>query len=279
MNRNILLATIGAAFLAGVALFVGVRQWPDGAGAGDGSVSAVVEAKPAVEGVLEAMGTVRANESVAVTSTVEDRIAEIHFEDGDRVEAGQVLVTLESGEERARLHEARAVLAERQRRVERARKLLKRRAASQAKLEEEERLLETARARVAHLEARLQDYIIRAPFTGVLGFRGVSVGEVVDSQTLMTTWDDITQVKVDFPVPEKRLAVVEPGMGVTARSEAYPDRRFAGRVTTVDGRVDAKTRSVGVRAVLDNPDLALKPGMRLDVRVDVPAASESAGTG
>jgi membrane fusion protein (multidrug efflux system) len=274
MNRNILLATIGAAFLAGVALFVLERQWSEGgARAGGETVPAVVVAEVAAHefgDILNATGTVRANESVAVTSTVEDRIADLHFEDGDRVEAGRALVTLESGEERARLQEARAVVSERERRVQRARKLVKRRATSRAKLEEEERLWETARARVAHLEARLRDYTIRAPFSGMLGFRRVSVGEVVDSETLLTTLDDITRVKVDFPAPEKRLAALEPGLAVTARSDAYPGRTFEGRVTTVGGRIDAETRSVAVRAVLDNPDLALKPGMRLDVAVDRP---------
>ncbi|MFP4032367.1 MAG: efflux RND transporter periplasmic adaptor subunit [Desulfococcaceae bacterium] len=275
MNRNTLLFSLGAALFAGVAFFFVYQLNAEGDDAGsaqDGKRPAtpVVVAQAREReflDILEALGTVKANESVEITATVEDRIAEIHFDDGDRVEADQVLVSLESGEEQSLLAEARAVLAERERQYERARQLFQRRATSKAALDEEERLLQTAKARVDNMEARVRDYTIRAPFSGVLGLRQVSEGAVVKTGTLITTLDDIARVKADFSVPEKFVGALTPGLTVAARAAAYPDRTFEGRVSTVSSRIDPITRSVIVRAMVDNADLSLKPGMLLTVEV------------
>lgn len=275
MNRTTFVATVGAALLAGAAFFFWADRSPGGEvprpahAAGRSSTPVVVadvEEKEFLD-VLEALGTAKANESVEITATVEDRIAEIHFDDGDRVAADRVLITLESDEEQSLLREARAVRAEQRLQFERAKQLYGRRATSKAQLDEEERLLQTADARVANIEARLRDYTIRAPFAGVLGLRRVSAGAVVDADTLITTLDDIARIKVDFPVPEKYLGALAPGLAVTARTAAYPDRTFDGRVATVSSRVDPATRSVVVRAAVDNPELILKPGMLLAVEV------------
>jgi membrane fusion protein (multidrug efflux system) len=214
---------------------------------------------------VEALGTAKANESVVITPTLEERVVDIFFEDGDAVANDQVLVKLNDSETRYLLAEASAALREQQKQFERISKLAKTNATSRSRLDEEQSLLEIARAKVAHLKAQLRDYTIRAPFAGILGTRQISTGAVVDSDTVITTLDDTTVIKLDFTVPETYLGVLRNGMDVLAKSPAYPDRNFNGTVTAISSRVDPDTRTLTIRAQIPNPDRLLKPGMLLTV--------------
>jgi membrane fusion protein (multidrug efflux system) len=214
---------------------------------------------------LQALGTASANESVVITPTLEERVIGIFFEDGDAVDKNQVLVKLDDSEARYLLAEANATLREQQKQFQRVSKLAKTNSTSRSRLDEEQGLLEIARARVAHLNAQLQDYTIRSPFAGVLGTRRISNGAVVNSDTKITTLDDITVIKLDFTVPETYLAVLRNGMDITAQSPAYPERDFKGKVTAISSRVDPETRTLTIRAQIPNPDRLLKPGMLLAV--------------
>jgi membrane fusion protein (multidrug efflux system) len=216
---------------------------------------------------VEALGTAKANESVVITPTLEERVVDIFFEDGDVVDNDQVLVKLNDSETRYLLAEASAALREQQKQFERISKLAKTNATSRSRLDEEQGLLEIARAKVAHLKAQLRDYTIRAPFAGILGTRQISTGAVVDSDTVITTLDDTTVIKLDFTVPETYLGVLRNGMDVSAKSPAYPDRNFNGTVTAISSRVDPDTRTLTIRAQIPNPDRLLKPGMLLTVNL------------
>ena len=214
---------------------------------------------------LEALGTAGANESVAITPTLEERVIDIFFEDGDAVDKNQVLVKLDDSEARYLLAEAKATLREQQKQFERISKLAKTKSTSRSRLDEEQGLLEIARARVAFLKAQLQDYMIRAPFAGILGTRQISNGAVVNSDTVITTLDDTTVIKLDFTVPETYLGILRNGMDITAQSPAYPERNFNGNVTAISSRVDPETRTLTIRAQIPNPDRLLKPGMLMTV--------------
>ncbi|MFZ0613395.1 MAG: efflux RND transporter periplasmic adaptor subunit [Desulfobacterales bacterium] len=227
-------------------------------------VTAVVTSEPFTE-KLEALGTTKANESVVVTPTVEERVIGILVDDGDFVSSGQVLVKLDDSEAQYLLAEARAALKEQRQQFERMRRLAKTNATSRSQLDEEQGLLDIAAAKVSLLEARLQDYTIRAPFSGVLGIRQISTGAVVDSDTVITTLDDTSSIKLDFTIPEAYLGVLKNGMTVSAHSHAYPDRSFEGRVTAISSRVDPETRTLTIRAKIPNPDRLLRPGMLLTV--------------
>jgi membrane fusion protein (multidrug efflux system) len=229
-------------------------------------VTAEVENRPFIE-TLEALGTAMANESVVITPTVDDRVVGIFFGDGDTVTEGQVLVKLDDSEAQYQLAEARAALQEQKKQYERMHRLSKTNATSRAQLDEEYSLLQIAQAKVANLEARLEDYTIRAPFSGKLGIRRISIGAVVDSDTTITTLDDTDTIKLDFTVPETYLGVLKNGMTVSARSAAYPDRVFEGNVSVISSRVDPETRTLTVRARIPNPDRFLKPGMLLSVEL------------
>jgi membrane fusion protein (multidrug efflux system) len=228
-------------------------------------VIAAMATKEAFTETLEALGTAKANESVMLNPTLEERVVDILFEDGDSVRKGQILVKLDDGEASYQLKEAKAALREQQKQYDRVHALAKTNSTSRSRLDEEQSLLEIAQARVALLEARLRDYTIRAPFAGILGIRQISNGAVVDSDTVITTLDDVTIIKLDFTVPETYLGSLQKGMNVAAQSPAYPDRKFNGTVSAISSRVDPETRTLTVRAKIPNPKRLLKPGMLLTV--------------
>lgn len=216
---------------------------------------------------IEALGTLAANESVRLTATVTETVSAIHFDDGDRVAAHQVLVEMTSREEHAQLEEARATVNEAERQYRRIRSLEAEGTAAKATLDERQREWETARARLAAIESRLADRLIRAPFAGIVGLRDLSVGALVQPGDLITTLDDDSVMKLEFPVPAVYLAMLRPGLAVEAGSPAFEAQRFSGKVKAVDSRVDPVTRAVRVRALLPNPEHLLRPGMLL--RVDL----------
>ena len=216
---------------------------------------------------IEALGTLRANESLVLTASVTETITEIRFDDGDRVAAGQVLLEMTSAEEHAQLEEARATVGEAKRQFQRVKSLEAKGTAAKSLLDERRREWETARARLSAIESRLEDRLIRAPFAGVVGLRNISVGALVEPGDVITTLDDDSVMKLDFPVPSTYLEALRPGLPISARARAYPGRAFEGEVKSIDSRVDPATRSVVVRAVLANGDLALKPGMLMRVEL------------
>ncbi|MDI5893183.1 efflux RND transporter periplasmic adaptor subunit [Halomonas rhizosphaerae] len=217
---------------------------------------------------LEALGTLHADESVTLSATVTDTIRELNFRDGDTVEAGQLLVRLADDEAQADLRAAQARRDERRNAVNRLAQLQNRNLAPRADVEDARARLRQAEAEIQALEARLADYRIMAPFDGVVGFRDVSVGALVSPGTELVTLDKLDIMKLDFTLPELALGQVAPGLPLTAVSGAFPDTTFAGEVATIGARVDPVSRSVTVRAALENPDHRLRPGMLMRVVVE-----------
>jgi len=212
---------------------------------------------------IEALGTLRANESAQLTATTTDTIAEIRFNDGQRVSAGEVLVVMNSREQIAERAEALAAVEEARRQFERVQDLARRGTASASLLDQRRRELDTARARLEAAEARLRDRRIVAPFDGVVGLRNVSVGSLLTPGTVVTTLHDDSVMKLDFTVPELFLTTVVPGLRVEAQSRAYPGETFHGEVVSVSNEVDPVTRAFRVRALVPNPERKLRPGMLL----------------
>jgi len=216
---------------------------------------------------IEGLGTVRSNESVTITSKVTEQVSKLHFTDGAVVQQGDLLAELTSAEQSAQLAEARAALQDAQQQYDRILPLVQSGSLSKARLDAQTALRDAARARVEALQARLADLLIRAPFSGVVGLRRVSPGTLVQPGDPIVTLDDINTIKLDFTVPETRLAAVAPGQSVSASSVAFPGKTFSGQIATLDSRVDPVTRAVTVRALIDNPERLLRPGMLLVVTV------------
>lgn len=223
---------------------------------------------------IESIGTAQANESVSLSSKVTETVRKVNFGDGDYVQEGAILVELTNAEETAQLAEAQATLDEATRQLRRVQNLIDQRLASELALDEERARKQTAAARFEAIVARLDDRLIRAPFSGVLGFRNVSQGTLLSPNAIVTTLDDVSVIKLNFSIPEKDLASVESGQTVTAYSVAYPERVFSGELTGINSRVDPVTRAVGIRAQIDNEAGLLRPGMLLNV--SLAQASEEA---
>lgn len=216
---------------------------------------------------LRALGTARANEAVEITSKLSNIVTAVRFTDGQRVSRGQVLVQLDSAQARADLSVATAALTESIGQYNRSRELLATQVVSKSQYEQLEATKNANAARVDAARAKLEDTLIRAPFGGRVGLRRVSVGSLINPGTVITTLDDLGAMKVDFAVPETSLGLLREGLPIAAQSSAWPDKRFVGKVASIDSRIDPTTRSVTVRGVVPNPDGLLKPGMFLTIEL------------
>lgn len=236
-------------------------------GAGAALVTTATVAATSWTDRLEAVGTARASESIAITSKLTERVERVRFESGQRVEAGQVLVELDVGGDVADLDAARTAYREAQRQYERQRQLAEQQLIPTSQLDAQRATRDAAQARVQQALARVVDRAIIAPFAGVLGLREVSPGQLLQPGTAITTLDALDTMQVDFAVPEVHLARLAEGLAVEARSDAWSGQVFRGRLLSIDSRVDVATRSVAVRAAVDNPEGRLLPGMLLTLTV------------
>ncbi|WP_148254336.1 efflux RND transporter periplasmic adaptor subunit [Aidingimonas lacisalsi] len=210
---------------------------------------------------LEALGTLRADESVTISATVTEMVETVNFRSGDEVAAGDLLIQLADGEEQAQLRSAQAQRDERQNALSRATQMQSRNLGSRADVEDNQAQLRQIEAQIDEIDARLMDHKIRAPFSGVIGFRNISPGTLVTPGDELTTLDKLDVVKLDFSVPESFLSTLERGQQIVATTAAYDEQTFSGEVTSIGTRIDPTTRSVMIRAEIDNPDRLLRPGM------------------
>lgn len=280
-------------FIASACLVLAACTSKEPAGRGAAGVPAIPVTTALVEPMqwvdtIEAVGTTRARESITLTAKISDTVRKINFQDGQHVDAGDVLVELTSGQQVAALAEAQATFKDAERLMKRNNDLVSQGTVSRQVADTARATHDSAQARVAVLRAQLADRVVTAPFSGVLGLRQVSVGALVTPGTVITTLDDIDTVKLDFSLAERYLAAVRSGLAIVVTTAAYPDRRFEGTVISVDSRVDPMTRSFLVRAEMPNADHALRAGMLMTVKLLQPArevlgvpeiAVEQVGTG
>ncbi|WP_019606166.1 efflux RND transporter periplasmic adaptor subunit [Teredinibacter turnerae] len=223
-----------------------------------------------IEETIEALGTLKANESTVLSSSVTESITAIHFNDNQRVQAGDVLVEMTSAEEHAQLKQAMATLDEAERQYGRFKALEKDKVATAAQLDQQKVLVDAAEAQLRAVQSRLQDRLLIAPFDGVVGLRNISVGALVRPGDVITTLDDDSVMKLDMTVPSIYLADLRVGMPVVARATALRDQSFNGKLVGIDSRVDPVTRSLVARALIENPEGKLRPGLLMTVLLSQP---------
>jgi membrane fusion protein (multidrug efflux system) len=217
---------------------------------------------------IEAVGTAFANEQVTVAAPVTERIIRLNFDDGDFVRRGQTLAVLAAGQESAQLAEAQARAREAQQQLDRIEQLRERGFATKSNLDQQVAAAAQARAQTAQVRASIGDRMITAPFSGWVSLRTISPGAIVSAGTEIARISDLGTIKLDFTVPETILSVVRPGLAIEAISAAFPAQPFRGTIKVIDPVLDPTTRAVKVRALLPNPNLQLKPGMLLTVRIE-----------
>jgi len=243
---------------------------PGRGGPGGGRGQAVAEAVATPREFadqIRVLGVARSKRSVNITSNTTELITRVMFTDGQRVAAGAPLVELQAREEDADLIQARAQLAQAQREYDRFKILAERGVAPRVTAEQAETALQSARAAVAASEARRGDRVLRAPFAGVLGLTTVTPGTLISPGSVITTLDDTSAIRVDFPLPERYLGVLQVGTPLIATADAYAGESFNGRIALLDTRVNEQTRAVIARAEFANPGARIRPGMMMRVAV------------
>lgn len=214
---------------------------------------------------IESVGTSVANESVDLTAKVSETVFTVNFEDGDFVERGQVLVELVNADEASRLAEAQATVDDAVRQFDRIENLSAQNLVADNEQDQARTNLETAKARLEGVLVAMDDRLVRAPFSGYLGFRNISEGTLLTPGTIITTLDDVSVIKLDFTIPEMYFADVSVGQIIKSNSIVYGDKIFEGTVSVVGSRIDPVTRGVSVRATIDNSGMQLRPGMLMTV--------------
>ncbi|MCG8588899.1 MAG: efflux RND transporter periplasmic adaptor subunit [Proteobacteria bacterium] len=245
---------------------------------------------------IEATGELVAQEHATLSAEVGGRVTSIVVDEGAAVEADAVVLeidperhALERTSQAAGVAESEAKLRESEREVKRIRSLHQRKAASDAQLDQAEtdlRLararLEAAQSRLALAERALRDSSVRAPFAGLIARREVSVGELVSRGQAIVELVALDPIEVEFHLTELESAEARVDGAVSVRVAPYPDEVFQGRVSVVSPTIDPRTRTLRVKAVLENVDGRLRPGLfaRVDlgvaVREQVPMVPEEA---
>jgi len=216
---------------------------------------------------IEGLGTLRANETVTLMSTVTETITAVNFEDGQNVESGAILVEMTDNQEKDQLEQVRIAVDDAKKQLNRLELLVKDNAAPRAVLDEKRRDYNSARAKLSEIQSQLSDHLIVAPFSGRLGMRNISVGTLVRSGDAITTLDDNSQMKLDFTVPSIYLASLKNGLSITAKAKEFGEKNFSGAITSIANQIDPISRSIMVRAVLPNDELILRPGLFMNVEV------------
>jgi len=214
-----------------------------------------------VQDRLTAVGTLLADEEVTLMPEIAGRVTAIPFTEGQRVEAGAVLFEFDREKEQAQLDQARVDLQLAQQNAERVEKLAGTRAISKQEIDQVRSQVTLREAALAFQQERLNDMQIKAPFAGIVGPRAVSAGQFVNVGEPLVTLTDDARVKVSYSVPEAHLAELRVGQPVEIKVAAFGDRVFPGEVQLINPQVDESTRTVEVRAIADNPDRLLRPGM------------------
>ena len=217
---------------------------------------------------LAAIGSVHAVRGADLSAEVAGTVERIYFESGAQVKKGAPLLDLRASDELARLESLDAAARLAQLTFDRSTAQFKVRAISQAQLDTDAANLKSARAQVAEQRALVDKKRIRAPFGGRLGIRAVDPGQYVAAGTKIVTLQSLERVHVDFNLPQQHLGLLAVGQTVIARTDAYPEQTFTGRIAAIDPKLDPETRNVAVRATLQNPDYKLLPGMFVNVAVE-----------
>lgn len=216
---------------------------------------------------LTGVGSLIAVAGIDVSNEIAGKVKAIHFESGQTVRQGQLLLVMDTSTDAAEL---KALLAQEQLakvNFDRSEKLIKRQFVAQSDYDQNRALLDQARAMVAAKRATIAKKQILAPFDGRLGIRQVNVGQYLDEGAVIVPLQKMDPIYVDFMLPESHLGDLAVGQTLEITVQAYPGETFQGTVTALEPGIDVGTRSVKVRATLANREQKLRPGMFADVRV------------
>lgn len=230
------------------------------------AVTTVVARQETWDATLNAIGSVAAVQGVTVSADLPGIIETISFESGQNVAKGDVLVRLDTRQERAQLAAAEAQRELARLALDRNRGLAATGVVAQANFDQANAEFRSAEARVGEIRATIERKTIRAPFAGVLGIRQVNVGQYVAGGNPIVSLQSIRPAYVNLSVPQQELARLTPGTTIEVHSDALGAPEH-GKVAAVDAVIDEATRNVRVQALFDNRNGKLRPGMYVEARL------------
>lgn len=223
---------------------------------------------------IPAVGSATSVEGITVSPETPGIIEKILFQAGRTVEAGDILIELNRDIENANLAQAEANLDLAQKVLKRSEDLFKSRSIAQAELDSSRAQFSAANAAVLSLKSVVEQKTIRAPFSGRLGVKQVSIGQYLNPGDPIVVLQSIDPIFIEFSLPQRHLGRLAEGHTVKTKVDAYPDQEFTGILTAISPQIDRATRNILVQATFDNPDALLRPGMFTRVEVIMPGQRE-----
>lgn len=267
----IMLIIIGVIF-GGIFGYLGFRsymmkKYMSSAAAPAITVSVVTAVTDVWQPQISAVGSLRAVRGVEVANEIAGLVQSVHFKSGDPVTTGQLLVQLNADSDIAQLQTLTAAVELAETVYERNKKQLIAQAVSQASLDADAADLKGKRAQVAQQKALVNKKTIRAPFAGRLGISSVNPGQYLNPGDKIVTLQALDSIYVDFYLPQQELSRVLSGQAVVAATDTYPDKKFNGKISAINPKVDPQTRNIQIEARIANPRHELLPGMYATIKV------------
>jgi len=251
-----------AVVVAGAGVYLGLEQ-VEAEQEEESQASAVNITMPEFQQIrdqVSAVASLQAVNAVELTTEVSGRVVALNLEPGKRVEQGEVLLQLDDRQARADMAVIEAQLADARRQYDRAQSLRANNSVSQSQVDVLRTAVDVAQAQREAAKVRLENHRIEAPFAGVVGLSDISTGAYLQAGTGITTLDSSDRLELTFAIPERFVAQVQLGQSVLASSPAFPDQVFEGQLIELATRISELSRTLAVRALIDNPDGRLRPG-------------------
>ncbi|MFU8783951.1 efflux RND transporter periplasmic adaptor subunit [Aliidiomarina sp.] len=218
---------------------------------------------------VEAVGNAEAVKSVTIYPAVGDVVTAIHFSAGEFVEEGAVLIELDSRRQRNAVERASIELTGAERTVARLQASREREAIPQSDLDDVITIRDLAAVQLREAEVNLADRFVRAPFAGVVGITDINIGDRISENTIVTTIDAREQLYINFQAPETALGLLQDNDTVAAFPWQSSGETLTLQIADIDSRVDPRTRTLRVRALLNNKSDQFRPGMSFRINLQI----------
>ncbi len=216
---------------------------------------------------LQAIGTLDAINGVQISNALAGKVVKIAFQSGDEVKQGDLLVQLDTSQEKAQLAQYQAQLTLAKGKYERALALRKRNLNSKQDLDNALADYKSAQAQVANETAIIDKMSINAPFDGRLGIRQVNLGQYLAAGTTIVNLEQLQPLFVTFTLPQSDVPKLHLGQAVAVNVDAYPEQDFAGKITAINPAVNEQSRTLQAQATIPNDKKLLHPGMFATIKV------------
>jgi membrane fusion protein (multidrug efflux system) len=279
VKRLILMLVIVLALVAGLG-FVKYRQIQTAMAMGasfappPSAVTTVVAQRETWPSTLGIIGTAEAIQGVTVSADLPGTVSKINFESGTAVHVGDVLVELDTREERAQLAAAESDRDLAKINYGREQQLVSQGVVPRSEFDNAEAQQKSTEAKVGAIKATIDRKTIRAPFSGILGIRQISLGQYLAAGQAIVPLQSVNPIYVNFGVPQQSAPQMRSGGTLRVTSDDLPGVEFNGHVTALDSVVNESTRNIQVQATLANPQGKLRPGMFVQVQVRLGASRE-----